>query len=231
MSSFELKPMGSTNQNVPGVGATFLRPGAAMAEALPTIEDVVWTANRSPVPPPLADRVPGEVWARTFDAVRSRCAADLERGKETLVKFTGGLPFIPCCVPCIVCRGFSNMSRLQAAALEADRAWLDLAQSEQKTYAAYGVSVTIATEMQMSGAGSNRKLHNAKVGLRFETGPAAAASEYGPPVVVTAEPVSQHMERPDEGLASQLEKLSDLHRKGALTEAEYAAAKTKLLDS
>lgn len=138
MPTFELKPMGTTNNKHVGMGAMLSRGGHAMAAAIPTIDDVVWTAERSVVPPQFAGRIPAEVWASTFDALRTRYAADLETAREGIKSFGGGLPMIPCCVPCIIIAGGSRMGELQQRAHEMEQAWLTLVQSEQAKYQPYG---------------------------------------------------------------------------------------------
>lgn len=113
MPSFQLKPMGYTNRQAPNM------------YYLPKIEDVIWTANRSLVPTQFANKIPEDVWARTFDAVQSRHAADLDLIRESLAGLTCGLPIFPCiilrrlcCAPCIICNKFARMGELQASKME-----------------------------------------------------------------------------------------------------------------
>ena len=137
--------MGSTNDQT--VTMNMLNPGAmagSMANAIPHIRDqVVFTCARSPPPPLLAGLVPEDLWTSTFDAVKKRTAEVNEEQRIMLQQFAsqfashGGLPVIPCCLPCIVCRALfcaggdgpvSRMAELQSQAHTTEQAWLVLAQ-------------------------------------------------------------------------------------------------------
>lgn len=232
MPSFELKPMGSTNRKFAKVSDIMMRGHTAMSEAMPKVEDLIWTANRSPVPPPFAGRIPEDVWAQTFDAVQSRVAGDIDLAKDLFAGLPGGLPgglSGVCCLPCQVFQMFGGMDQYQANAIKGEQAWLALVQSEQSTYAAYGIGVTIVAETTHT----MDQYHKCNVGLRFDAADVVVApTELKPAVVVeaavvgTAAPVPQPME---EGLASQLAKLAELNQQGMLSDSEYATAKAKLL--
>jgi len=128
---------------------------------------------------------------------------------------------------------------MQADAQKAEMDWLQLAQTEQANYQPFGISVTIATETRMDtmGSGSSRRMqsHKMNVGLRFEAAEMAVTATGYQPIVVSAAPIAMPMERayptaePSGGLGTELDKLAKLHSSGTLTDAEYAAAKAKLL--
>ena len=184
--SFELKPMGSTNQQTPNIGAVMIRGSGALAAAIPKIDEIVWTCSRSPVPVMLAGRVPDDVWASTFDAVYARTAEATEVSRKMVEGFTGGLPFIPCCVPCIVCKTLCAMNGHMKEAMNQQQAWLKLVQDEQQKYAPYGVQVTIAQELRVSHSGHDGTTSSMEtVGLKFDVAAAApvvTATVVSPPV-------------------------------------------------
>ena len=108
----------------------------SLAGLSPAIDDeLVWTTERSTVPPQLAGRIPAEAWAATFDAVRSRRAEELDFERMTLQSFASNPPV--CCMPCAI---FSEQKsgEVQREAHENELAWLALVQSEQAKYRAYG---------------------------------------------------------------------------------------------
>ena len=220
MPTFELKPMGSTNDKRVGHGAIFMKGGGAIASTIPRPEEIVWTCQRAPLPPQLAGRVPDAVWAATFDAVAQRVAEDNEMRVRALNTLGG--PMIPCCVCCRVCTAFASVGKIQEEQQRSDQAWLALAQGEQAKYAPYGVHVALATETRVSGGDDTRvRTREVNVGLKFE------AADPVDGVVVEAPALQEPIERA--GIASELEALVALHQKGALTDGEFAAAKAKLL--
>jgi len=235
MPSFELKPMGSTNDKTVDMGAVFLRGGAAMAKAVPGIDDIVWTCPRQPLPLQFEGRVPEDLWVATYDSLRARYDVDLRYQRDALSNATGGLPFIPCCVPCIVYRSIGRMGQMQAAAQASEQAWLNLAQTEQAKYAPYNVHVTLATEMrtQSTGAGSHRNFHMRKVnvGLKFEAADFPMPTSVVTGAVVTAvgpPPAMQQMDRAVD-ITAELERLARLYQAGALSDEEFRVAKARLL--
>ena len=144
--TFELKPQGSTNQNVPSHVSLMTNTSKALIAAMPKVEELVWTNGRSPLPILLQGRVPDDVWASTFDAVYARTAEDLNAQREMIADQMGGLPFIPCCVPCILVKMCCEMDGLAKKGMIQQQAWLKLVQDEQQKYAPYGVQITVAQE-------------------------------------------------------------------------------------
>ena len=67
------------------------------------------------------------------------------------------------------------------------------------------------------------------MGLKFDAADFPMPPVDGGSAVVVAVAPQEPIERT--GVASELEKLVELHQKGALTDDEFAAAKTKLLQS
>lgn len=239
MSSFELKPQGSTNETDVNLGAAFIGGTKALAKALPSIDEIVWTHPRYPIPSLLVGRVSDDTWACTFDAVKARVGADLQFQRDQLEGGASCLPLIPCCVCCIVCASFGSFGDLQQQAMMAQREWLALAESEQQRYRPVGVSVTVAKEIRTRGGGSHRRIAHETVGLRFEVGPApattttdACAPAYVPTTTTAPAyvPSAQKIDRADHDIVAKLEKLNQLHLTGALDKDEYAAAKAKLLN-
>jgi hypothetical protein len=227
---FELKPMGSTNDTTTRIGMGFM--GGGNADTIPKIDDIVWTTPRQPLPMQLQGRVPEAEWVATFDALRARCSEDLEFHREMIANAldTGGLPGIPCCLPCIVHRAISKLSSTQREMITwghaSKQAWLSLVQAEQARYAPYGVHVTIAKELRGRSEGD--------VGLKFDVGdfPATAVAVAVEPALSQA-PMDRYAQStsPDRGgdLAGQLEKMAKLHGAGALSDDEFRAAKNKAL--
>ena len=246
--------MGSTNDQQVRMLLNPASMGASMANAIPHIDQVVWTCARSPPPPQLAGVVPEDLFASTFDAVKKLTAESNEQGRAMTQNMTqnmfgggsGGIPFIPCCVPCLIYRAFSSngafgansgMSEMMAQAQKMEQTWLALAQAEQEKYQPYNVHVTLATETRMSHSmhGHGSHTHTVVVGLRFDVAAVAVdvVAAVAPVMVAVAAPMPQAMEggAAGGGLANELEKLANLKASGMLTEAEYSDAKAKLLSS
>ena len=188
------------------------------------------------MPAQLAGRVPEDVWAATFDAVYAMTGKELDSQRAAMEQM-GGLPMVPCCIPCIVYKAFASMGAVQEMAEEARQAWLALVQREQATYQAYGVHVTLAQEMRVRNSGGSRGQQHIRselvnVGLKFESADFQMPSLVGGTPVVAAAvlaPPQEEMKR-DGGTADELVKLAGLHKAGALTDEEFSAAKAKLLE-
>jgi len=212
-----------------------------MAAIVPKINDIVWSANRSPVPAVFAGRIPEDVWARTYDGVRARYAADLEFQRKFLEGATGGLPLIPCCVCCIICSRCAGMGQYQQDIQQQEMEWLALVRAEQANYQPYGISVAIATEMRLDTMGDHStrrtRMQKVNVGLRFEAAELVLTPTGIEPIVAMATPITMERDsterdskaEPSGGLGSELDKLAKLHASGALSDTEYATAKAKLL--
>ena len=246
-ASFELKPMGSTNQQVPANPAAILFGAPnAMAAMIPKIEEIVWTNGRTPVPMLLAGRVPDDVWASTFDSVYARTAEDIASAQETMENFhrnaTGGLPMIPCCVPCIIMKQIcgGGMRGHMQKAMAQQQAWVKLAQNEQQKYSPYNVTVTFAQEMRTSSSlhDHGHRSHMVTVGLKFDVGAApsvAPTAVVAQGVIVSAPPMGEMVRDPAQpgsvsvSVSDELAKLSDLRKTGAIDDDEFAAAKAKVL--
>ena len=233
MSSFELKPMGATNDPHVGIGRIRARGVGALAGAIPAIDEVVFTHARLPPPPQLIGRVPEELWMNTYDAVRTR-TAEVNEMRRSFLQNGGNLPHIICCVPCIIGIRFAQSGDQQKAMQASQLAWLKLVQHEQEQYAPYGVHVSLATEARVRtiGAAEHRRVVSDKVnvGLQFDMAPATGVVN----AIVAAVPVAPTPEKMEErarggSLADEIAKLSQLHDAGALTVTEFADAKAKLL--
>ena len=116
--------------------------------------------------------------------------------------------------------------------------WLDIVQKQQDIYQRYGIQVTLAKELHNSGSDMNY----VTVGLRFNIGPIPGNNNA---LFVPTNNISGYPSNPtsynnnatsilppsnsNEGLISKLEKLDELHRKGAISDDEYSKAKMKIL--
>ncbi|CAB9502220.1 expressed unknown protein [Seminavis robusta] len=191
-------------------------------------ENIVMTVPRNHVPVLLEGRVPLHVWMDTYDKV-------LERYLE----ITGAIsPAM--LIPCFVCCFFP---KLVSIARDSQNAWLRLVKEQAEVYRKYGIQVTLAKELSSFGAGSDRDMQNATVGLHFDIGRAPAMQEptRATMPVVTAIPVASRANKghlpstfipPSQqvDITSQLTQLAGLHKDGAITDAEYQQAKRQLLN-
>ena len=109
--------MGSTNDKAVKIGAIFASGARAVAKTVSTVDQIVWTSPKSPMPAQLAGRVPEDVWAATFDAVYAMTGKELDSQRAAMEQM-GGLPMVPCCIPCIVCKAFASMGAVQEMAEE-----------------------------------------------------------------------------------------------------------------
>jgi hypothetical protein len=175
--------------------------------SLSTIPDqMIWSAPRSHVPPLLADRVSLSQWQLTFDSV----LAQYQRILEGITSLRPWI-FIPCCA----CFIFPKMIELKR---ETNEEWLRLVAQQQEIYRSAGVQVSLVKEIFTMGAGSSRNLQKDVVGLRFEIAPLPAGSPSLSPTNVGRG-----------GVVEQLERLTELHKSGALSQIEYEQAKAKVL--
>ena len=147
---------------------------------------IVWTCARNPAPVLLAGRVPDDVWASTFDAVYARCAEETESARKIYDASIGGLPLIPCCVPCILAK--HSMSGHEEESMRQQQAWLKLVQDEQQKYAPYGVQITVAQEERSHYSAGGHRLDEmndhgefvtimVNVGLKFDMAAAVVVAE------------------------------------------------------
>ena len=121
-------------------------------------DDIVWTVNRSPVPPLLAERnISESMWARTFDLVHGLYDERLKTinyffpGKYWLV-----FPFVlPCFIPCLLAK-IMQLDRRNTCR------WLEILESQKEIYQRFGIEVTLAKSL-----GSGRDSNMYTVGLQF----------------------------------------------------------------
>ena len=239
--SFELKPMGFNNQRAPTLGSLLTGGPSALAATMPKLEEVVWTCGRSPPPVLLAGRVPDDVWASTFDAVKARCAEEMEVAHKQLSGMSMSLN--PCCACCNMFSTLKHMDSAMQGAVDQQQAWLKLVQEEQQKYAPYGVQVSLAQEPRIThhghGAGvGHTSTHIVTVGLKFDKFDMAAAASPAMPMgvvptvvaaAVVSPPIQAEVVRDGDSVADQLAKLTNLHKTGAITDLEFAKAKAKVL--
>ena len=120
-------------------------------------DDIVWTANRSPVPPLLAKRnISESMWGRTFDIVYGHYDEILKSinyfnycfpAKYWLV-----FPFVlPCFIPCLLAKMMQLDRRITSR-------WLEILESQKELYQRFGVEVT---------GTSNSRGQMGTVGLQF----------------------------------------------------------------
>lgn len=224
MASFDLKPQGATNNVSPPIGQMMMRPGAAIAKAMPSGDQIVWTLPRSPVPPQLEGKVSDSMWAATWDKVTQKYIADMERQKDYYVKMFGNMPMCPCCLICIGMKQVSAQRELMEMSHEMEQAWLALVAAEHEKWSQFGVAVTIAQELRVTGnSNGGARSCQVKCGLTFSLGPAgpSAPSAYAPPLYPAAGGGAD--------IGSELQKLNQLRKEGALSETEFADAKAVLL--
>jgi hypothetical protein len=246
MPTLELKPMGSTKQQ--GSPVSFGEMLNSNICRVPSIDEIVFTARRSPVPPQLIGKVDEALWEETYDLVKMRLARKLELKQEAFATMSKMMPSNPCCLcPCCLCckmccgGGMNNLAaaqmKQQQDAQEERQAWLALVQSEQIKYSPCGIHVTLSDEMHISGGGKHRVRQTlVTVGLKFETAEAggvqAAYSSTAVVQAVEAVPMAQMMERgaaEEESAIDKITKLAKLKDSGVLTEEEFAAKKEQLL--
>mmetsp|Transcript_59226 Transcript_59226/g.176014 ORF Transcript_59226/g.176014 Transcript_59226/m.176014 type:complete len:193 (-) Transcript_59226:29-607(-) len=186
-----------------------LKPQIQINILTKSVDEIVWTHPRSPVPPVLAGRISKATWARTFDAVRGQYDEYL-----SAIKGIRPIIFIPCLVPC-------SMPKMMKISQDWQDNWLALVQSQAEIYTPLGVQVTLAKELHCMGSGSSRNIRNEIVGLSFELGPEVQAQQhiYAPSGQI----------RPGDDLVSKLSKLNELHKAGAISGKEYEVAKAKIL--
>ena len=145
-----------------------LKPEIPISILTKSVDEIVWTVNRSPVPPLLAERdISESMWARTFDMVRGHYDQQLSSNSSLIKPWF----FIPCFVPC-------TMAKMIQMNKERQNGWLAILQSQKEIYQRFGVQVTLARTMS-SGSGSNSGGQMYTVGLQF-TVAGIAESSYSP---------------------------------------------------
>ena len=127
---------------------------------------------------------------------------------------------------------FGSMDGHMKGAMLQQQAWLKLVKDVQEALAPYGVQVTIAQETRTSHSMHDHHGHSThvvNVGLKFDVAAAVTPMGVVPTVVAEAAPIQGEMVRDGGGVANELAKLTDLHKSGAITDAEFAEAKAKVL--
>ena len=145
-----------------------LKPEIPISILTKSVDDIVWTLSRSPVPPLLAGRdVSESMWARTFDMVHGHYEEQLSSNSSLIKPWF----FIPCFVPC-------TMAKMIQMNKERQDGWLEILQSQKEIYQRFGMQVTLARTMS-SSSGSNSGGQMYTVGLQF-TVAGIAESSYSP---------------------------------------------------
>ena len=122
-------------------------------------DDIVWTVNRSPVPPLLAERnISESMWGRTFDLVHGHYDKQLKTANYFNFCFPAKLwlvfPFVlPCFIPCLLAK-IMQLDRRNTCR------WLEILESQKEIYQRFGIEVTTTNS---SGA----SMGSACVGLQF----------------------------------------------------------------
>jgi Short C-terminal domain len=160
-------------------------------------------------------------WQATYDAIEERYRFVL----ESVEKMKPWI-FIPCFICCY-------MPAMATVSNENLNGWMNLVQSEQ-LYGTVGIQVSLARELYSSGGGSDHHMRNEIVGLKFDIGgdptiPTPASSGRDGGHVVMAVPIAVVAQAKEEDVVSNLERLAQLYRNGALTLEEYESAKAKIL--
>lgn len=165
------------------------------------------------------------LWESTFDAVVDVYKQELDMSRQMMKG--SSLPMIPCCICCIICYQKAAFGEAMAAAERQRQSWLTLVQQEQLKYADHGFHVTLAKEVR----GVNETANLVNVGLKFDiTSAPVAAEAIQPAVLSTPEEMDRRTDTNVDDIASQLEKLAELHSKGVLSDDEFTAAKAKLIN-
>ena len=187
MESFELKPVGNAAEEH--------RSGSALLGAMETsngpitylpcgatVEQVIWSVQRSPVPPEFAGKVTDDMWESTWDAVHAQTHARLEYNRI----WAQPPDCMDDCCPCFAvggCAGANARKELrrqhprgpeqQAARRNVGAGWLALEAVERERYAPYGIHVCLTHESKTvirnthGNANTTRSVVYWCVGLKF----------------------------------------------------------------
>jgi len=146
-----------------------LRPEIPISILTKSVDDIVWTVSRSPVPVLLAGcNISESMWARTFDMVRGHYDQQLSSNSSLIKPWF----FIPCFVPC-------TMAKMIQMNKERQNGWLEILQSQKEIYQRFGVQVTLARTMSSSSGSNSSGGQMYTVGLQFTVAG-------GPPPIVPA---------------------------------------------
>ena len=136
-----------------------------------SVDDIVWTANRSPVPLLLAGcNISESMWGRTFDLVHGHYDEQL-KSINYFMPAQYWLVFIftlPCFFPCLMAKMIQMNRRDESR-------WLEILESQQEIYQRFGVEVTLATTTSSGSPRSGRSSKTYTVGLQF------TVADDGPP--------------------------------------------------
>lgn len=115
-STVILKPQGETKYEDSGTAAccAMLVGGTnAAASRMPGVEDYVWTYPRENLPPQfVSSGVSLELWQRAWDLIYERKDAEIKFMLEVNELSGGNLPFLSCCLPCIMIQHCTNSGRM-----------------------------------------------------------------------------------------------------------------------
>jgi hypothetical protein len=132
-----------------------LKPEIPISIMTKSVDEIIWTVNRSPVPILLAGRINESTWSRTFDMIRGHYDDQISSNKS--LKWA----LIPCAVPCV-------MAKMISMNKERQDAWLEILRSQKQIYQKFGVQVTLAKEISYNDSGSGSSSSSMfTVGLTF----------------------------------------------------------------
>jgi hypothetical protein len=194
-----------------------LKPEIPISILTKSVDEIVWTVSRSPVPPVLAGRdISDLMWARTFDMVRGHYDAQLSSNSSLIKPWF----FIPCFVPC-------TMAKMIQMNKERQNGWLEILKSQEEIYQRFGVQVTLARTMS-SSSGSNSGGQMYTVGLQF-TVAGIAESCYSPCKIKFEEKnnVNISTSTQSSSIEERLGKLRSI--KHVLTDQEYEEKRKEIL--
>jgi hypothetical protein len=108
-----------------------------------SVDDIVWTVNRSPVPLLLAGcNISESMWGRTFDLVYGHYDEQLKSinyfNYFFPAKYWLVFPFVlPCFIPCLLAK-IMQLDRRNTSR------WLEILESQKEIYQRFGIEVTLA---------------------------------------------------------------------------------------
>lgn len=140
-----------------------LKPQKRINETTKSVDEIVWTFSRSPVPPLLVGRVSNSTWTHTFDIVRGHYDEHINAIRPKSISFFG-----LCIVPC-------GITRRIKVATDYQDGWIEILKNQQEIYHHLGVQVSLAKEAYSIYSVSDWSFSNEIVGLRFRLGPESDA--------------------------------------------------------